>query len=132
MSYNSISLRLSLRLCEMERLFDDAKCGQIFIAIMNLRQKVEHQILELAKAFSKCDALRHELSWTHYRLLTRQESLEAREWYMQEAASQNWSTRVLERQMSSLYYKRLLSSKDNCRSIQPGNPKRFGYILDIL
>lgn len=61
------------------------------------------------------DALRHELSWTHYRLLLRVDSFEARAWYMNEAASQNWSTRVLERQIGTLYYERLLSSKDTQR-----------------
>ena len=48
------------------------------------------------------NALRSELSWTHYRLLLRVESAAARQWYSQEAASQNWSTRVLERQIGSL------------------------------
>lgn len=64
------------------------------------------------QAFSNCDALRHELSWTHYRLLLRVDELEARQWYMREAAEQNWSTRVLERQIGTLYYERLLSSRD--------------------
>lgn len=32
------------------------------------------------QAFPKCDALRHELSWTHYRVLTRVEGDEARQW----------------------------------------------------
>lgn len=64
------------------------------------------------QAFPKCDALRHELSWTHYRLLLRVDVPEARQWYMQEAAAQNWSTRVLERHMGTLYYERLLSSQD--------------------
>jgi predicted nuclease of restriction endonuclease-like (RecB) superfamily len=64
------------------------------------------------RSFPICDALRRELSWTHYRLLLRVESSTAREWYMQEAAGQNWSTRVLERQIGSLYYERLLSSQD--------------------
>ena len=50
------------------------------------------------EAFSNCDALRHELSWTHYRLLLRVDSPKARDWYMQEAASQNWSTRLLDGQ----------------------------------
>ena len=48
------------------------------------------------QAFPKCDALRHELSWTHYRLLLRVDAPEARNWYMQEAAGQNWSTRRLD------------------------------------
>ncbi|MGB7413916.1 MAG: PDDEXK nuclease domain-containing protein [Thermosynechococcaceae cyanobacterium] len=64
------------------------------------------------QAFPNCDALRHELSWTHYRLLLRVNTSEVRLWYMQEATVQNWSTRVLERQISSLYYERLLSSPD--------------------
>jgi len=63
-------------------------------------------------AFPIRDALRRELSWTHYRLLLRVDSAEARQWYAQEVASQNWSTRVLERQIASLYYERLLSSQD--------------------
>ena len=58
------------------------------------------------------DALRRELSWTHYRLLLRVESESARRWYMDEAARQNWSTRALERQVGTLYYERLLSSSD--------------------
>ena len=36
------------------------------------------------------DAVRSELSWTHYRLLTRVENEAARQWYMNEAADQNW------------------------------------------
>jgi uncharacterized protein DUF1016 len=53
------------------------------------------------QAFPKCDALRHELSWTHYRTLLRVEEPKAREWYMVEAATQNWSTRGLERQIGT-------------------------------
>lgn len=63
-------------------------------------------------AFPKYDALRHELSWTHYRLLTRVDNATARQWYMHEAAEQNWSSRALERQMGTLYYERLLLSQD--------------------
>lgn len=54
--------------------------------------------------------LRSELRWTHYRLLMRVEKPDARNWYMKEAADQNWSTRALERQINSLYYERLLLS----------------------
>jgi predicted nuclease of restriction endonuclease-like (RecB) superfamily len=35
----------------------------------------------------------------------------ARDWYMHEAADQRWSTRQLERQISVLYYERLLASR---------------------
>ena len=48
--------------------------------------------------FPNWNAVRSELSWTHYRLLLRVDSPKARDWYMQEAASQNWSTRLLDGQ----------------------------------
>jgi len=64
------------------------------------------------QAFPICDALRHELSWTHYRALLRVENDHARHWYMIESATQNWSTRALERQIGTLYYERLLASRD--------------------
>lgn len=55
--------------------------------------------------------LKPGLSWTHYRLLLSVENDVAREWYLNEAADQHWSTRQLERQISVLYYERLLSSR---------------------
>lgn len=58
------------------------------------------------------DALRLELSWTHYRRLLRVDSDKARKWYMDEATHQNWSSRALERQINTLYYERLLTSRD--------------------
>jgi len=51
-----------------------------------------------------------QLTWSHYRLLMRVESLPARNWYLQEAASQNWTTTQLERNINTLYYDRLLST----------------------
>lgn len=64
------------------------------------------------QAFPNCDALRHELTWTHYRLLLRVEDKKAREWYINEAIAGNWSSRQLDRQISALYYERLLLSKE--------------------
>lgn len=64
------------------------------------------------QAFPIWNAVRSELSWTHYRLLTRVENADARQWYMREAAEQNWSSRALERQIGTLYYERLLLSQD--------------------
>jgi predicted nuclease of restriction endonuclease-like (RecB) superfamily len=64
------------------------------------------------QAFPIRDALRPELSWTHYRMLLRVESDSARQWYMNEAAGQGWTTRSLERQISTLYYERLLATSD--------------------
>ena len=64
------------------------------------------------RAFPIRDAVRHELSWTHYRALIRVESEMARAWYAEEAVMQNWSSRALDRQISSMYYDRLVLSKD--------------------
>ena len=64
------------------------------------------------QAFPIRDALRPELSWTHYRTLLRVENDSARYWYMNEAAGQGWTTRSLERQISTLYYERLLTTSD--------------------
>lgn len=58
------------------------------------------------------ETLSLELSWSHYNLLSRIENPNARAWYQQEALQQSWSVRALERQISKLYYERLLASKD--------------------
>lgn len=57
-------------------------------------------------------AVRGELSWTHYRLLLKVENEKARDFYMQEAVRSNWSTRQLDRQISALFYERLMMSRD--------------------
>jgi hypothetical protein len=41
------------------------------------------------------DALRHELSWTHYRLLLRLDNPTARAFYEAEAINARWSTREI-------------------------------------
>lgn len=70
------------------------------------------------KGYSKSHALRgflsnlrSELTWTHYKLIMRADTKPARDYYMDEAADQNWSTRQLERNINSLYYQRMLSTK---------------------
>jgi predicted nuclease of restriction endonuclease-like (RecB) superfamily len=71
-----------------------------------------YKMSQFYRAFPNLDALRLNLSWTHYRLLLRVDSATDRNWYMNEAATQNWNTRALERQIGTLYYERLLTSKD--------------------
>ncbi len=63
-------------------------------------------------AYPICDALRPELSWTHYRLLLRVVKPEARAFYEAEAVNARWSTRELERQIHSLLFERLALSRD--------------------
>ncbi len=64
------------------------------------------------QTFPIWNAVRTELSWTHYRLMLRVSDDKARQWYMNEAATQNWSSRALERQINTLYFERLLLSTD--------------------
>ena len=52
------------------------------------------------------------LSWTHYRVILQENNKEARDWYEQEAAREMWSTRTLQRNVSSQYYHRLLRSQN--------------------
>ena len=75
------------------------------------------------KTFPICDTLRHELSWSHYRRLISVENSEARMWYMNEAADSVWSTRQLDRQISTLYYDRLLASQNKQVVIQEAEEK---------
>lgn len=62
--------------------------------------------------FPNGHALSDQLSWTHYRMLMRVENPKAREFYLEECAKANWSTRQLERQINSFFYERLLSSRE--------------------
>jgi hypothetical protein len=51
------------------------------------------------------------LTWTHLRLIMRLDNEKERRYYLQKAGSQNWSTRLLERNIKSGYYRRLLSTQ---------------------
>jgi predicted nuclease of restriction endonuclease-like (RecB) superfamily len=56
--------------------------------------------------------LNPDLSWTHYRLLTKLDSPEVRGFYEIEAARNCWSSRELDRQINSLLFERLAKSRD--------------------
>lgn len=51
-----------------------------------------------------------QLSWMHYEKLMRVQDKEARMWYMQEAASQQWDYRTLKRNIDTQYYYRLMQT----------------------
>jgi predicted nuclease of restriction endonuclease-like (RecB) superfamily len=94
--------------------------------------------------FPNTHALRAELSWTHYRLLMRIDNEPRREFYLKECAECNWSSRQLERQVTSFYYERLLATqkegKESVKNeIQTTEPKtdpdyilKDPYILEFL
>ena len=88
------------------------------------------------------DAVRPELSWTHYRFLLRVEDKTARQFYLKESVESGWSTRQLERQINSFYYQRLLASRDkdivkkeaesHNETLSPSDLLKNPYILEFL
>lgn len=81
---------------------------QFYLAFPKICEQTSGDNLELQKRYTLCS----ELSWSHYRLLMRVENLIAREFYIKETVAQNWSVRALGRQISTLYYERIISSRD--------------------
>lgn len=61
--------------------------------------------------FTKSQSLIDQLSWTHILRIMRVADSNARNWYIKETVTQNWSVRTLDRNISTLYYQRLLSSQ---------------------
>lgn len=88
------------------------------------------------------DTLCHELSWSHYRILMKITDKTARAFYTEECAKSAWSVRQLERQINTMYYQRLLASKDKssvAAEIQTSTPKpeyekaiKDPYIMEFL
>ncbi len=93
-------------------------------------------------AFPKRSTLRSELSWSHYRLLMRVEDENARAFDTEESVKAGWSVRQLQRQINTMFYHRILASKDKDRvaaEIQTTVPKpeyekiiKDPYVLEFL
>ena len=64
------------------------------------------------RTFPITNALRSQFSWTHYRTLIRIDNFEKRDFYIAEAAKNNWTARQLERQVNSQLFERLLMSNE--------------------
>jgi len=61
-----------------------------------------------------------ELSWSHNRLIMREEEDSARFYYLQESKTQNWSVRQLQRQIKTQTYQRLLSTNPHFPALRSG------------
>ena len=106
-------------------------------SVRNLQQMKKFYVL-----FPNTNALRSQLTWTHYRALLRVENDDVRNWYMEECIRSAWSSRQLERQISTLYYERLLASRDKEaviaeaeKLLKPLSAEYFikdPYVLDFL
>ena len=71
-----------------------------------------HWYRQFYRTFPIVNSLRSQLSWTHYRILLRIDNEDKREYYIAEAAKNNWSVRQMERQINSQLFERLLLSND--------------------
>ena len=60
----------------------------------------------------------HNLNWTHIRSLLRVSDENARYWYMKEAVDENWSSRTLDRNISTQYYYRILQTPKKAAVIE--------------
>ena len=87
---------------------------QFYLVFPEVCQQIPDGNNSLAIRYTLCS----ELSWSHFRLLMRVENQEARAFYQKETVLQNWSVRALDRQISTLYYERIISSRDK-------NPVKF-------
>lgn len=106
-------------------------------SVRNLQQMKKFYVL-----YPNTNALRSQLTWTHYRALLRIENDDVRNWYMEECIRSAWSSRQLERQISTLYYERLLASRDKEaviaeaeKLLKPLSAEDFikdPYVLDFL
>lgn len=84
-------------------------------------------------AFPILDAVRQELSWTHYRLLSRLDSETKRNYYLQESLGSNWNSRELQRQINTLAFERVvkhLPEKASKPSIE--NLIKDPYVFEFL
>lgn len=82
-----------------------------------------------------------ELNWSKLRLIMRVDNPQARNYYLKEARTQQWSVRQLQRNINSLYFERLLSSKERKSDLtsQEDTEKTFSsdfikdpYVLEFL
>ncbi|NOX17086.1 MAG: DUF1016 domain-containing protein [Chlorobi bacterium] len=128
--------------------FDETnlKRMRLFYISFPISAALRHQLGNGEKGYALRDqlseTLRTELSWTHYRQLLKIKDEKTRKWYMNEAADNGWSTRVLERQINSFYYERLLKSKDKspvkkevdeeAAKLSPENILKDPYVLEFL
>ncbi|MFY8068203.1 MAG: PDDEXK nuclease domain-containing protein [Flavobacterium sp.] len=83
-------------------------------------------------SFPILDALRQELSWTHYRILSKIDSEEKRTFYLNEAAENSWNSRQLERQIKSLSFERTLNPISKEQNLSIHSVLKDPYIFEFL
>jgi predicted nuclease of restriction endonuclease-like (RecB) superfamily len=86
------------------------------------------------QSFPIRDTLRHELSWSHYRLLIRTESAEKLNYYLNETIENNWNVRDLNRQINSLTFERVIQhpTEQSKQKLNIQSVLKDPYIFEFL
>ena len=79
-------------------------------------------------AFPIWNAVRTELSWTHYRIISRVESEQLRLQYIEHSSDEGWDTRTLQRNIKTQYVGRILDDKITQKPV-PENIIKDPYIF---
>ena len=93
--------------------FSDLLIGQTPSAQSENGLPIKGQTVSAELELSKM--LPSNLSWSHYERLMRIKNEDERDWYMREAAEENWGVRTLNRNIGSQYYYRLLQTPESKR-----------------
>ncbi len=84
------------------------------------------------KAFPIWDALRTELSWTHYRILSRVDTEQKRNYYIEEILQNNLNSRQLQKQITSLAFERVVKHILPHEKLNVQNLIKDPYIFEFL
>lgn len=83
-------------------------------------------------SFPIWNAVRTELSWTHYRIISRIDNPDHRIQYVNHAIEGNWNTRTLQRNIDSQYLGRLLKFPDKNDEKEVSSFMKDPYIFEFL
>ena len=73
-----------------------------------------------------------DVKWSHLRDIMRIEDEEERLFYLKEVSTENWSVRVLERNIHSGYYKRMLSTQLPDKTVETRDFVKDPYVLEFM
>jgi len=80
------------------------------------------------QAFPIWNAVRTKLSWTHYRIISRLESEEKRNYYIQQSVENGWNSRELERNIHTLWFERRI--QEPTKQLLPKAPSVISTLKD--
>ena len=104
---------------------------------LTIRHPVGSELGKITKCYPQGSdsksSFQPNLTWSHYRALMRIENKQARDFYEIESVRCGWDKRTLERQISTLFYERLLKSKDKSMMLQQSESEAKGLApIDVL